>query len=57
MPPGASFFVLSHIRLFVLPDGRVGGVHYNQLLRVAVLPSSPAALYSSCCIFIQHHNI
>jgi hypothetical protein len=26
--PGARFFFLSQVLLFVLPDGRAGGVHY-----------------------------
>ncbi len=57
MMPGARFFFLSHAQPFVLPDESAGGVHYNQLLRVAVLPILPAALYSSSWIFMQHHNI
>jgi hypothetical protein len=42
--PEARFFFLSHVRLFVSPDERAGGVHYNQLLRAAVLPLLSAAL-------------
>jgi hypothetical protein len=44
MMPGARFFFLSHVLLFVLPEGRAGGVHYNRLRRAAVLPILPAAL-------------
>jgi hypothetical protein len=42
--PGARFFFLSHAQSFVLPEGRTGGVHYNQLRRAAVLPILPATL-------------
>ncbi len=42
--PGARFFFLSHVLLFVLPDGRAGRADYNQLRRTAVLPILPAAL-------------
>ena len=45
MMPGARFFFLSHVLLFVLPDGEARGVHYNPLLRAAVLPILPAALF------------
>ncbi len=55
--PGARFFFLSHVLLFVLPDGRAGRADYNRLRRAAVLPILPAALYSSCWIFMHYHNI
>ncbi len=45
MMPGARFFFLSHVQLFVLPDGRIGRADYNQLRRAAVLPILPAALF------------
>jgi hypothetical protein len=57
MMPGARFFFLSHVQLFVLPDGRIGRADYNRLRRAAVLPILPAALYSSSCIFMRHHNM
>jgi hypothetical protein len=41
MLPGARFFFLSHVQLFVLPDGRIGRADYNQLRRAAVLPHPP----------------
>jgi hypothetical protein len=42
--PGARFFFLSHVQLFVLPDGTEGGADYDPLRRAAVLPILPAAL-------------
>jgi hypothetical protein len=30
MMPRARFFFLSHVQLFVLPDGRIGRAHYNR---------------------------
>ena len=45
MMPGARFFFLSHVQLFVLPDGRAGRADYNQLRRAAVLPILLAALF------------
>jgi hypothetical protein len=57
MMPGARFFFLSHVLLFVLPGGRAGRADYNPLLRAAVLPTLPAALYSPSWIFMQHHNM
>ena len=57
MMPGARFFFLSHVQLFVLSDVRVGWDDYNQLRKAAVLPILPAALYSSSWIFIQHHKM
>ena len=44
MMPGARFFFLSHVLLFVLPDGRAGRADYSRLLRAAVLPILRAAL-------------
>ena len=44
MMPGARFFFLSHVQLFVLPDGREGRADYNPLRRVAVLRILSAAL-------------
>jgi hypothetical protein len=49
--------LLSHVRPFILPDGRAGGADYNPLRRATVLPIVAAALYASSCIFIRHHNI
>jgi hypothetical protein len=39
--PGARFFFLSHVLLFVLSDGRAGRADYNPLRRAAVLPILP----------------
>ncbi len=55
--PGARFFFLSHVQLFVLPDGREGRADYNPLRRAAVPPILPAALYSFYCIKMQHHKM
>ena len=57
MMPGARFFFLSHVQLFVLPDVRVGWDDYNQLRRAAVLPILPTALYSASWIFMHYHNM
>ncbi len=55
--PGARFFLLSHLRSFILPGGRGGGADYNRVRRTAVLPILPAALYSSFWIFMHYHEI
>ncbi len=59
MPGAGSFYyhTCGPLSCFILPDGGRGLPDYNQLRRAAVLPILPAALYSSSCIFIQHHNI
>jgi hypothetical protein len=57
MMPGARFFFLSYVLLFVLPDGRAERADYNRLRRAAVLPILPAALYSSSWIFMHHHKM
>jgi hypothetical protein len=46
MMPGARFFFLSHVQLFVLPDGAEDRADYNQLLRAAVLPILPGGPFA-----------
>ncbi len=41
MMPGARFFLLSHGRPFILPDGRAGRADYNRLRRAACSPHPP----------------
>jgi hypothetical protein len=45
MMPGARFFFLSHVQLFVLPDGRAGRADYNQLRRAAANLAIKCATY------------
>ena len=57
MMPWAGL-LLSHVPPSILPDGWEGRADYNRLRRAAALsPSSPAALDSSRCIFMQYHNM
>jgi len=45
MMPGARFFFLSHVQLFVLPNGRAGRADYNRLRRAAILFLLSTALF------------
>ena len=46
MMPGARFFFLSHVLLFVLPDGREGRADYNPLRKGRCSPHPPRGPFS-----------